>query len=82
MNKTIRTYKASELYTKLYGRQAYKAWKAREAEIDLLMRRGAPRNAVVKMREDNFRRMKAAGEKMTSESQVMREELVRVVPAA
>ena len=62
MKKVIRTYKTSELYTKLYGRAAYEAWQAREAEIDTLMRRGVCRRDVVTMREDNFRRMKAAGE--------------------
>ena len=62
MKKAIRTYKTSELYTKLYGRAAYEAWQMREAEIDALMRRGVCRRDVVAMREDNFRRMKAAGE--------------------
>ena len=62
MKKVIRTYKTSELYTKLYGRAAYEAWQAREAEIDVLMRQGVCWRDVVAMREDNFRRMKAAGE--------------------
>lgn len=62
MKKAIRTYKTSELYTKLYGRVAYEAWQAREAEIDALMRRGVCRRDVVAMREDNFHKMKAAGE--------------------
>lgn len=62
MKKAIRTYKTSELYTKLYGRAAYEAWQAREAEIDALMRQGVCRRDVVAMREDNFRKMKAAGE--------------------
>lgn len=62
MKKVIRTYKTSELYTKLYGRAAYEAWQARETEIDALMSQGVCRRDVVAMREDNFRRMKAAGE--------------------
>ena len=61
MKKVIRTYKTSELYTKLYGREAYEAWKAREAEIDALMRQGGVScKAIIEMREDNFRKMKAA----------------------
>lgn len=66
MKKVIRTYKASELYTKLYGRVAYEAWQSREAEIDALMRQGVSRMDVVAMREDNFRRMKAAGESVAA----------------
>ena len=66
MKKVIRTYKTSELYTKLYGRAAYEAWRAREAEIDALMRQGVSRRDVVAMREDNFRKMKAAGESVAS----------------
>ena len=62
MKKAIRTYKTSELYTKLYGRVAYEAWQARETEIDALMGQGACRRDVVAMREDNFHKMKAAGE--------------------
>lgn len=62
MKKVIRTYKTSELYTKLYGRAAYEAWRAREVEINALMRQGVSRRNVVAMREDNFRKMKAAGE--------------------
>ena len=64
--KVIRTYKTCELYTKLYGRAAYEAWRAREAEIDALMRRGVSRRDVVAMREDNFRKMKAAGESVAA----------------
>ena len=62
MKKVIRTYKTSELYIKLYGRAAYEAWKAREAEIDALIRQGGVScKAVIGMREDNFRKMKASG---------------------
>ena len=67
MKKVIRTYKTRELYTKLYGRAAYEAWRAREAEIDALMRQGVSRRDVVAMREDNFRRMKAAGESVAAD---------------
>ena len=35
-----KTYKTSKLYTSLYGRAAYEAWKAREAEIDALRASG------------------------------------------
>lgn len=62
MKKEVRIYKTSKLYTSLYGRAAYETWKAREAEIDALMRQGACRRDVVAMREDNFRKMKAACE--------------------
>ena len=70
MKKAIRTYKTSELYTKLYGRVAYEAWQAREAEIDTLMRRGVCRRDVITMREDNFRRMKAVGESIAADHAV------------
>lgn len=70
MKKVIRTYKTSELYTKLYGRAAYEAWQAREAEIDAFMRQGVCRREVVAMREDNFRRMKAAGENVAADHAV------------
>ena len=70
MKKVIRTYKTSELYTKLYGRTAYEAWRAREAEIDALMRQGVIRRDVVAMREDNLRKMKAAGESVVADHAV------------
>ena len=70
MKKAIRTYKTSELYTKLYGRAAYEAWQAREAEIDARMRQGVCRKDVVAMREDNFRRMKASGESIAADHTV------------
>ena len=68
MKKVIRTYKTSELYTMLYGREAYEAWKAREAEIDVLMRQGVSCKIVVGMREDNFRKMKMAGGHVAAEN--------------
>ena len=70
MKKVIRTYKTCELYTKLYGRAAYEAWRAREAEIDALMRQGVSRRDVVAMREDNFRRMKESGESVAADHAV------------
>ena len=64
MKKVIRTYKTSELYTKLYGRETYEAWKAREAEIAELRASGKYSKAeIVKMYEDNLRQLKAGGEK-------------------
>ena len=62
MKKEVRIYKTSKLYISLYGRAAYETWKAREAEIDALMHQGGVScKAVIEMREDNFRKMKAAG---------------------
>ena len=81
MKKVIRTYKTSELYTKLYGRAAYEAWQTREAEIDALMRQGVCRRDVVTMREDNFRRMKAAGENVAADC-VAQGALAKVLAAA
>ena len=58
-----KTYKTSKLYTSLYGRAAYEAWKAREAEIDAL-RVGEKYNKkeIAKMYEDNLRQLKSTGE--------------------
>ena len=61
MNKkpSIKTEKASTIFTRLYGRAAYEAWKAREAEIDKLMRqRVYSRREIIELREANFRQMK------------------------
>ena len=56
---TIKTEKASTCFTRLYGRAAYEAWKAREAEIDELMRqRVYSRREIIELREANFRQMK------------------------
>ncbi len=55
----IQTEKASTCFTRLYGRAAYEAWKAREAEIDELMRRRVcSRREIIELREANFRQMK------------------------
>ena len=51
--------KVSACFTRLYGRAAYEAWKAREAEIDELMRQHAcGTKELAALREDNYRRMK------------------------
>ena len=56
---SIKTEKASTCFTRLYGRAAYEAWKAREAEIDELMRRRVcSRREIISLREANFRQMK------------------------
>ena len=56
---SIKTEKASTCFTRLYGRAAYEAWKAREAEIDKLMhRRVCSRREIIELREANFRQMK------------------------
>lgn len=59
-----KTYKTSKLYTSLYGRAAYEAWKTREAEIDALrVSRKYGKKEIAKMYENNLRQMKSAGEK-------------------
>ncbi len=59
MKSSIKTEKASTCFTRLYGRAAYEAWKAREAEIDKLMRqRVCSRREIIALREANFRQMK------------------------
>ncbi len=58
-NSTLKIEKASTCFTRLYGRAAYEAWKAREAEIDELMRRRVcSRREIIELREANFRQMK------------------------
>ena len=59
MKSTVKIEKASTCFTRLYGRAAYEAWKAREAEIDDLARRNVCRTAeIAALREANFRLMK------------------------
>ena len=59
MKSSIKTKKASTCFTRLYGRAAYEAWKAHEAEIDELMRRRVcSRREIIELREANFRQMK------------------------
>ena len=66
--KMTKTYKTSKLYTTLYGRAAYEAWKTREAEIDALrVSRKYSKKEIVKMYEDNLRRLKSAGKKITAD---------------
>ncbi len=56
---SIKTEKTSTCFTRLYGRAAYETWKAREAEIDELMRRRVcSRREITALREANFRQMK------------------------
>ena len=63
-----KTYKTSKRYTSLYGRAAYEAWKAREAEIDALRASGkSNKKEIAKMYEDNLRQLKAAGEKTAAD---------------
>ena len=51
--------KASVEFTRLYGREAYEAWKAREAEIDDLAKSGQYSvTSICRLRENNYRRMK------------------------
>ena len=64
-----KTYKTGKLYTSLYGRVAYEAWKAREAEIDALRVSGKyGKKEIAKMYEDNLRQLKSAGEKTAADS--------------
>ena len=64
MKNSVRVYKTSKLYTSLYGRAAYEAWKAREEEIDALRMSGKySKKEIAKMYEDNLRQLKSVGEK-------------------
>ena len=59
MKSTVKTEKASTCFVRLYGRAAYEAWKAREAEIDGLAKSGQHSvSSICRLREDNYRRMK------------------------
>ena len=59
MRSNIKEEKASKCFTHLYGRAAYEAWKARDAEIDGLARSGQNSvSSICRLREDNYRRMK------------------------
>ena len=62
MTHKIKTMKAADLFTREYGKDAYQAWRRREAEISELARRGRySRREIIHMREDSFRQMKAEG---------------------
>ena len=59
MRSNIKKEKVSKCFTRLYGRAAYEAWKAREAEIDGLAKSGqCSVSSICHLREDNYRRMK------------------------
>ena len=58
-NKNKIVGKSSVVFTRLYGRAAYEAWKAREVEIDGLAKSGQYSvSSICRLREDNYRRMK------------------------
>ena len=58
-NKIKKVGKSSVVFTRLYGRAAYEAWKARETEIDGLAKSGQYSvSSICHLREDNYRRMK------------------------
>ena len=64
MNATskIKIMNAAELYAREYGAKAYQAWLRREAEITALVRtRRYSTREICRLREDNFRQMKAEG---------------------
>ena len=68
MKNSVRVYKTSKLYTSLYGRAAYEAWKIREAKIDALRVSGQySKKEIAKMYEDNLRQLKSAGEKTAAD---------------
>ena len=77
-----KTYKTSKLYTSLYGRAAYEAWKAREAEIDALRVSGKyNKKEIAKMYEDNLRQLKSDGEKAAADG-ALTESLGKILAAA
>ena len=54
--------KESDLYVREYGEKADYEWKRCEAAIDAMWSSGRyDASEIAKMREDNFRHMKAAG---------------------
>ena len=62
MNANKKTMNAAALYTREYGKDAYQAWRRREAEIGELAKGGRySRREICRMREDSFRQMKAEG---------------------
>ena len=61
-NNNKKVGKSSVVFTRLYGRAAYEAWKVREAEIDGLAKSGQYSvRELCRIREDSFRQMKAEG---------------------
>lgn len=81
---SVKVMKESDLYIREYGEKAYYEWKRREAEIDAMWSSGRyAASEIVKMREDNLRRMKAAGAARGQELPVARCPYSRpYVPAA
>lgn len=78
----VKIYKTSELFTRLYGREAYEAWVAREAEINELMHDRSRHSFgdIIAMREANYRQMKVAGKhrtKRTAKAPVMMQGLAK-----
>ena len=73
---TIKTEKASTCFTRLYGRAAYEAWKAREEEIDGLAKSGQYSvSSICRLREDNYRRMKLGKSGIVSGKTLRRQRL-------
>ena len=78
MNANKKTMNAAALYTREYGKDAYQAWRRREAEISELARRGRySRREICRMREDSFRQMKAEGARRAA-ARPAREKQVRL----
>ena len=78
MTRKFKTMNAAALYTREYGKDAYQAWRRREAEISELARRGRySRREICRMREDSFRQMKAEGARRAA-ARPAREKQVRL----
>ena len=76
MKSTIKTQKTYNLFPRLYGRAAYEAWAAREAEIDGLAKSGQYSvSSICRLREDNYRRMKQGKSGIVSEKTLRRQRL-------
>ena len=78
MNANKKTMNAAALYTREYGKDAYQAWRRREAEIGELAKGGRySRREICRMREDSFRQMKAEGARRAA-ARPAREKQVRL----
>ncbi len=69
MNTTNKpkTMKAAALYTREYGAAAYQAWFRREADITELAKASrSSKREICRLREENFRQMKAEGARRTA----------------
>ena len=63
----IKTMKIAELYPREYGMAAYQAWLRREADITELAKAGrSSKREICRLREENFRQMKAEGARRTT----------------